>query len=34
MIDIVYAEKKFEEYLDQYDRRDDKIQLKIVHMRL
>ena len=31
MIDIVYAEKKFEEYLDQYDRRDDKIQLKIVH---
>lgn len=31
MIEIQYAEKKFEEYLDQYDRKDDKIHLKIVH---
>lgn len=30
-MDLNYARKIFEEYLDSYDRSDDKIQLKIVH---
>lgn len=30
-MDITYAKKQFENYLDQYDRYDDKIQLKIIH---
>lgn len=30
-MDIEHAKKAFERYLDQYDREDDKIKLKIVH---
>lgn len=30
-MDLSYARKVFEEYLDSYDRSDDKIQLKIIH---
>ena len=30
-MDIEHAKKTFERYLDQYDREDDKIKLKIVH---
>lgn len=30
-IDIDYARKKFQEYLDSYDKTDDKIHLKAVH---
>lgn len=28
---LTYAKQRFEKYLDQYDRNDDKIRLKIVH---
>lgn len=31
MVDIEYARKKFDEYLEGYDRKDDKIHLKEVH---
>ena len=31
MIDINYARNQFEEYLNGYDRTDDKIHLKEVH---
>lgn len=31
MIDVEYARRQFEEYLDGYDRKDDKIHLKEVH---
>lgn len=31
MVDIAYARKQFERYLDGYDRTDDKIHLKEVH---
>lgn len=30
-MDLEYAKRRFEEYLDGYDRRNDKIRLKIVH---
>ena len=30
-IDFKVAKQAFESYLDEYDREDDKIQLKIVH---
>lgn len=30
-IDFKVAKQSFESYLDEYDREDDKIQLKIVH---
>ena len=31
-IDFKVAKQAFESYLDEYDREDDKIQLKIVHL--
>ena len=31
IMNILHATKAFEEYLDQYDRNDDKIRLKIIH---
>ena len=31
MMDLQYAKKQFECYLNHYDRDDDKIRLKIVH---
>lgn len=31
MIDIEYANREFEKFLDEYDRADEKIKLKIVH---
>ena len=31
MIDIVHAKQEFEKYLDEYDREDEQIHLKIVH---
>ena len=31
MIDLQYAKKEFENYLDNYDREDDKVKLKIIH---
>lgn len=31
MLDIKFAEKEFERFLDEYDREDEKIKLKIVH---
>ena len=33
MIDIAYANREFEKFLDEYDKEDDKIKLKIVHTR-
>lgn len=33
MIDIEYANREFEKFLDEYDRADEKIKLKIVHTR-
>ena len=30
-MDLSHAVRKFEEYLDHYDRDDDKIRLKIAH---
>lgn len=31
MIDLVYAKKQFNAFLDEFDREDDKVKLKIVH---
>ena len=31
MIDIAHAKQEFEKYLDEYDREDEQICLKIVH---
>ena len=31
MIDIAHAKQEFEKYLDEYDREDEQIYLKIVH---
>ena len=31
MIDLQYAKKEFENYLDNYNREDDKVKLKIIH---
>lgn len=31
MIDLQYAKKAFENYLNDYDRKNEKIKLKIVH---
>ena len=31
MIDIAHAKQEFEKYLDEYDREDEQIRLKIVH---
>lgn len=31
IIDLDYAKQQFESYLDQYDRKDDKVRLKIIH---
>lgn len=31
MIDLAYAKKQFDAFLDEFDREDDKIKLKIVH---
>lgn len=31
MIDLQSAQKEFENYLDNYDREDDKVKLKIIH---
>ena len=31
MIDMIYARRAFDAYLDQFDRTDEKIRLKIVH---
>ena len=31
MIDMTYARRAFDAYLDQFDRTDEKIRLKIVH---
>ena len=31
MIDMIYARRAFDAYLDQFDRADEKIRLKIVH---
>lgn len=31
MIDLQYAQEEFQKYLDQYDRNDEKIKLKIIH---
>ena len=30
-MDLLHAKKVFEQYLDGYDREDDKVRLKIVH---
>ena len=30
-MDLTHAIRRFEEYLDDYDREDDKIRLKITH---
>lgn len=30
-MDLQYAKQRFEQYLDNYDREDDKVRLKIVH---
>lgn len=30
-MDLAHAIRRFEEYLDDYDREDDKIRLKITH---
>ncbi|WP_394282474.1 HD domain-containing protein, partial [Frisingicoccus sp.] len=31
MIDLQFAREEFQKYLDQYDRNDEKIKLKIIH---
>ena len=31
MIDLQYAKKAFENYLNDYDQKNEKIKLKIVH---
>ena len=31
MIDLAYAKQQFDAFLDEFDREDDKIKLKIVH---
>jgi len=31
MLDLKYAQKEFERFLDEYDREDEKVKLKIVH---
>ena len=31
MIDIIHARRVFDAYLDQFDRTDEKIRLKIIH---
>ena len=30
-MELSYAKQQFEQYLNNYDRQDDKIRLKIVH---
>ena len=30
-MDLQYAKQQFERYLDNYDRADDKVRLKIAH---
>ena len=30
-INLDYARQQFEAYLDHYDRKDDKVRLKIIH---
>ena len=30
-INLDYAKQQFEAYLDHYDRKDDKVRLKIIH---